>query len=58
MRNYFIFDLLNFLFDVDQNATVCLLTCWRLTQFSDTEIGNFADDYVPSNEIYKLDTWK
>ena len=41
-RNYFIFNLHNFLVDADQNTTFPLLTL--LTQFSYTETGNFSDD--------------
>ena len=55
-RNYFIFDLLNFSVDADQNATFPLLTYLRLTQFCYTEIGNFPDDVISFNEIHNFDT--
>ena len=55
-RNYIIFDLHNFLFDADQNATLCLLTYLRLTPFSYTKIGNFPVVFVPLNEICSYDT--
>ena len=53
-RNYFIFNLHNFLVDADQNTTFPLLTL--LTQFSYTETGNFPDDFIFFSEICNFNT--
>ena len=45
-RNYLKFDLHNFLFDTDQNATFSLFTYLILMQFSSIEVGNFRDDFI------------
>ena len=55
-RNYVIFDVGNFLVDLDQNTIFSLLTCLRLLQFSYMKIGNFPDDFVSLNEINCFDT--
>ena len=55
-RNYFIFDLRNFSFDTDQNATFLALTYLKLAQFSYTDLGNFPDDFIPLNKLHNFDT--
>ena len=55
-KNYFIYDLSNFLVDTYQNAIFPLLAYLRLMQFSYTEIGNFLDDFICFNEICNFDT--
>ena len=57
-RNYFIFYLCNFSFDIDtdQNAIFPILIYFRLTQFSYTEIGNFLEDFKSVNKIPNFDT--
>ena len=46
-----IFDLCNFVFNVDQNAQFSLLTSLRLMQFFCTVIGNFPDNFMSLNVI-------
>ena len=49
-------DLHSFLFNVDQNAQLSLLTYLRVIQFSCTEIGSFPDDFMSLNDIHSLHT--
>ena len=46
-----IFSMCNFLFDVDQNAQISLLTKLSLMQFSCTKIGSSPDNFMSLNKM-------
>ena len=55
-RNYKFSTYVIFVVDANQNAIFSLLTYFRLTQFSYTEIGNFPNDFISFNENRNVDT--